>query len=113
MVIKPLPMRWSRRALDTLDEGLGYIAQFNPDAAHRLRITILEALEHIRSFPKSGRMVPEEGDPDIREVLREPFRILYGIHPREIRILVVRRMERSSLEPGDIDVDSASDNAPY
>ncbi len=105
-------MRWSRRALDTLDEGLGYIAQFNPDAAHRLRIAVLESLEQIRTFPRAGRMVPEEGNPDVREVLRAPFRIMYGIHSREIRILVVRRLERSSLEAGEIEADSAPDNAP-
>ena len=105
--MKPLGLRWSRRALDTLDAGLGYIAQFDPDAAHRLRVAILEALERIRRFPESGRMVPEEGDPDIREVLREPFRIMYGVPPGEIRILVVRRMERSSLEPGEIGADPA------
>ncbi len=109
MVMKPLGIKWSRRALDTLDEGLGYIAQFNPDAAHRLRIVILEALEHNRTFPKSGRMVPEEGNPDIREVLREPFRIMYKAHLREIRILVVRRMERPSLEAGEIEEDPGPD----
>jgi plasmid stabilization system protein ParE len=100
--MKPLGIRWSRRALETLHEGLGYIAQFNPDAAHRLRIAILEALEQVRSFPKAGRVVPEEGNPGIREVLREPFRIMVEIHPREIRILVVRRMERAGLEAGEL-----------
>jgi plasmid stabilization system protein ParE len=98
VVKQALPIRWSRRALDTLDEGLAYIAQFNPEAAHRLRVSIQEALEHIQSFPRAGRMVPEEADPAIREVLREPFRIMYEIQPRELRILVVRRMERSALE---------------
>jgi len=92
-----LPVRWSRLALDTLDEGLGFIAQFNPQAAHRLRVSIVEALEQVRAFPLSARRVPEQGDPSIREVLREPFRIIYEIHPREIRILVVRRMERAPM----------------
>ena len=97
-MVKRLQVRWSRKALDTLDEGLSYIAQFNPDAAHRLRISILKALEHVREFPQSARMVPEEGDPKIREVLREPFRIMYEIRPKELRILVVRRMERAPIE---------------
>jgi toxin ParE1/3/4 len=97
-MVKPLPVRWSRKALDALDEGLGYIAQFNPDAAHQLRLSILNALEHVREFPESARMVPEEGDPAIREVLREPFRIMYEIHPKELRILTVRRMERAPIE---------------
>lgn len=97
-MVKRLPVRWSRKALDTLDEGLGYIAQSNPDAAHQLQVLILAALEHVREFPQSARLVPEEGDPRIREVLREPFRIMYEIHPKELRILLVRRMERAPLE---------------
>jgi toxin ParE1/3/4 len=97
-----LPIRWSQRALNTLEESLGYIAQFNPEAAHKLRVSIQDALEHIREFPKSARMVQEEGDPNIREVLREPFRIMYEIHSKELRILVVRRMERAPLETGEL-----------
>ncbi len=102
-MVKRVPIRWSRKALDTLDEGLGYIAHFNPDAAHHLRVSILHALEHVREFPQSARMVPEEGDPSVREVLCEPFRVIYEIRPRELRILVVRRMERAPVEPQDLD----------
>jgi hypothetical protein len=47
-------------------------------------------------------MVPEEGDPTIREVLREPFRVMYEIHPKELRILAVRRMERAPVAPEDL-----------
>lgn len=99
-MVKPLlPVRWSRRALDTLDEGLGYIAHFNPEAAHALRVAIVEALEQVRAFPRSARRVPEVNDPLIREILREPFRIMYEIHDQELRIRCVRRMERGSLGP--------------
>lgn len=97
--MKRLPIRWSRKAVETLNDGLGYIAQFNPDAAHQLRLSIQSALEHIREFSKSARMVPEEDDPSIREVLRGPFRVIYEIHPKELRVLAVRRMERAPMEP--------------
>ena len=86
--------------MQSLDEGLAYIAHFNPEAAHRLRVSILDGLEHLRAFPKSGRMVPEEEDPKVRELLREPFRLIYEIHPGELRILAVRRMERAPLGEG-------------
>ena len=102
MVTWPLPIRWSRLALETLAEGLAYLHTFNPDAAHQLRLAIQNGLEHARAFPRAARMVPEEGDPSIREVLREPFRIIYQIHPRELRILAVRRMERAPLLPGEL-----------
>jgi toxin ParE1/3/4 len=101
-MVKRLPVRWSRKALETLDEGLSYIAHFNPDAAHQLRVSILSAIEHIREFPQSARMVPEEDDPRLREILREPFRIIYEVHACEIRVLVVRRMEREPVKPQDL-----------
>jgi plasmid stabilization system protein ParE len=103
VVKRLLPIRWSLRALDTLDEGLGYIAQFNPLAARQLRVSIQAALKHIQAYPESARMVPEEGDPSIREVLRDPFRIIFEIHAEELRILVVRRMERAPLAAGGLD----------
>ncbi|BDU73327.1 type II toxin-antitoxin system RelE/ParE family toxin [Mesoterricola silvestris] len=102
-MVKRLSVRWSRKALDALDEGLGFIAQFDPEAAHQLQVSILSALEHVRELPQSARMVPEEGDPRIREVLREPFRIMYEIHPKELRVLVVRRMERAPVEREDLE----------
>lgn len=101
-MVTPRPLRWTRKALDDLDEELGYIAQFNPGAAHRLRVSILKALGLARSFPRTPRMVPEEGDPAVREILRAPLRIIFEVHPRELRILAVRRMERAPLEPGDL-----------
>lgn len=101
MVGRRLTIRWSRRALDSLYEGLAYIARFNPEAARNIRGSILEALDYARAFPEATRMVPEEGNPRIREVLREPFRIIYEIPEREIHVLVVRRMERSPLEEGE------------
>lgn len=101
-MVRLLPVRWSRKALETLDEGLSYIAHFNPDAAHQLRLSIFSAIDHIRAFPQSARMVPEEEDPRLREFLREPFRIIYEVHSREIRILVVRRMEREPVKSQDL-----------
>ena len=102
MVSKRLGLRWSRQALEQLCEGLGYIAMFNPQAARSIRIAIADALEQVRLFPESARMVPEQVDPRIREVLREPFRIIYEIQSRELRILAVRRMERAPLEADDL-----------
>ena len=101
-MVNRLPVRWSRKALDTLDEELGYIAHSNKEAAHQLRVSILKSLEHVREFPQSARRVPEEGDPNIREILREPFRVMYEIHPKELRILVVRRMERAPVASGEL-----------
>jgi len=102
VVKKALPIRWSRRTLEEFVEGLGFIARHNPVAAGELRDEILQALDQVRDFPRVARMVPEEGDPSIREILRQPFRIILEIRPSELRILSVRRMERDPLTREDL-----------
>jgi toxin ParE1/3/4 len=99
--LKPLPVQWSWQALATLEGGLDYIAQFNPEAARTLKAAILEGIERIRRFPRSGRVVPEEADAAVREFLREPFRVIYQVHSGAIRILAVRRMEQGPWPGGD------------
>lgn len=101
MVTRQLSIRWSGKALEDLDEGLAFIAHFNPEAAHHLRLAIEAGLEQARLFPRAARKVPEAGDPDLREVLRAPFRIMYQVHPWELRILAVRRMEQAFRGPED------------
>ena len=41
-------------------------------------------------FPESGRIVPEFGDPNIREVIRKPCRIAYRIRRRKRTIEIAR-----------------------
>lgn len=101
-MVKGPRIRWSRRALEEFEEGLGFIAQFNPEAAHRFRIALLEALDQVRRHPGSARMVPEEEDHRVRELLRPPFRLIFELLPQELRILSIRRMERAPLERKDL-----------
>lgn len=97
-----LPIQWSKRAANDLEEALSYIGEFNSEAAHRFKVAIIEGLEHVRNFPKSARMVPEEHDHNLREVLREPFRVIYEIHPKELRVITIRRMERAPLKTDEL-----------
>lgn len=45
--------------------------------------------QQIATFPHSGRIVPDYGAPDIREVVEPPYRILYRIRQDRIDILAV------------------------
>lgn len=98
MVKRPLPIRWSKHALEGLEKILAHIAQDNPKAAKALRDGVVEGLEHARAFPEGFRVVPELGNPAVREVLREPLRVVYQIRPEELRVLMVRRMEQAPIE---------------
>ncbi len=45
--------------------------------------------EQIETFPQSGRIVPEYGARDIREVIERPYRILYRIKEDAVEVLAV------------------------
>jgi toxin ParE1/3/4 len=79
---------WSPTATLDLKELRDYIAEDNPGAAVAFVKAIFEAIERLPAFPNSGRMVPEFGDPTIREVIRKPCRVVYRIEEpgKEIQI---------------------------
>ena len=59
-------------------------------AADRFVESLFQAVERLADFPESGRIVPEFGDPNIREVTRKPCRIVYRIRRRKRTIEVAR-----------------------
>lgn len=64
----------------------------------------VERVERIVPFPKQGRVVPEVGREEIREVQYQGFRILYRITPDVLGILSVRH-SRQQLHPEEISGD--------
>jgi plasmid stabilization system protein ParE len=69
---------------------LSYIARRNPDAAVRLGDTLISRVEQLRSFPESGRVVPEFGRKDIRELIHLSYRIIYRVNRKAEEIQIVR-----------------------
>ena len=55
---------------------------------------LYEAANAILPFPDIGRMVPERGDPNIREIQRPPYRIMYRRGPELIEILTIHHSAR-------------------
>lgn len=87
-------VRWSGPALRELETSLDFIAQDNPDAAERLASAVYRAVTRLERFPASGRMVPELEDPEIREVIHPPFRVIYQQGPEWVDVLAVIRSEQ-------------------
>lgn len=70
-----------------------------PEVGERLLNEIFSAVERLADFPKSGRIVPELGVPHLREIIHAPFRIVYRIDKRNVRIVRVWRSERALKMP--------------
>lgn len=89
---------WSYVAVGNLIENSRYIAKENPDAARAVINDIYEAGNRIKKFPDKGRIVPEIGKSNVKEIFCRSYRIIYIIESRKITILTVRHM-RQHLKP--------------
>jgi plasmid stabilization system protein ParE len=85
---------FSPAALADLEEIGLYIARHNPRAAAAWVDKLVDRAEKAAAQPRSGRVVPEVGDPDIREVLLRTYRIIYRIEPGRILVLTIMEGHR-------------------
>jgi toxin ParE1/3/4 len=90
---------WSPLALQRVEEIADYIAADNVDAARVFLIDIFAAVGRLRSFPQSGRAVPEVNRTDIREIIFKKYRVVYRVARQQVSILTVRHgKQRLPLE---------------
>ena len=81
---------WSPVALQRVEDIAGMIAVERPLAAERWIRSIFSRAKQLASHPASGRMVPELGDPEIRQLPHPPYRIIYRIETKRVLVLTVR-----------------------
>jgi toxin ParE1/3/4 len=80
---------WTHTAIAHLLAIYEHIARDAPVYAQRIVDRLTRRSEQIATFPQSGRVVPEYGAPDIREVIERPYRIIYRIWEEQIDVLAV------------------------
>ncbi len=81
---------WSPLGVQRLREATEYIARDKQGAAKRWVGGAFEAVGRLAELPQSGRVVPELGRPDIREVIYGKYRIIYRVSPEAVLVLTVR-----------------------
>lgn len=59
---------------------------------------IIAAVERLGTFPESGRIVPERNAPEIREVIINPYRVVYRLGREAVEIATVFRGSREFPE---------------
>ncbi len=84
-----MKVRWSRDALEDLEDIHDYVSQDAPGRADELVEALIEAAERLETFPKSGRSVPEYDDSSIREVVKDSYRIVYRIQDDVVDVVTV------------------------
>ena len=81
-------LTWSEPAVANLVEIHDYISSDSPGRADRFVQRLIAAAEPLVDFPLMGRLVPE-GDGTPREILFDPYRIIYRVEGDEIYVLTV------------------------
>ena len=80
---------WTDRSRDDLVAIFRFIARDNRKAAERWTACLVEQAELAATMPLGGRVVPELGRDDIREVFLRSYRIIYRVAGDDIRLLTV------------------------
>jgi len=76
-----------------------YAEQHVPDVGERLLREIVAHVERLAEFPESGRVVPEFGLVQLREIVHPPFRVVYRLGEDRVRVVRVWRSERQLKLP--------------
>jgi len=80
---------WTNQAIEDLDAICQFIARDAPPYARIFVQRIFTIVERLASFPRSGRVVPELKQQDIREIIYGDYRIIYRLLEDEVEILTI------------------------
>jgi plasmid stabilization system protein ParE len=92
---------WSQLADRQVEEVLAWIVADDVAAARRWLEELLERVEALCRFPDAGRVVPELGRDEIRELLVGAYRVIYRRREEAVEIALVRHQARQ-LDDADL-----------
>ena len=94
-------VRWTERAATDLLAIGDYIAVDRPAAARAWVERLRTRAANVADTPRAGRVVPELGRDDVREVFLRSYRIVYRVVPEGIVVLTVFEGHRllGALDP--------------
>ena len=87
-------VKWTRQGLDDLEAICLFIARDAPQVAAVFAQAAFRATDRLADFPRSGRVVPELNDENLREIILGNYRLIYRIQRDEVQILAVHHGAR-------------------
>jgi addiction module RelE/StbE family toxin len=85
---------WTEFAIGDLRSIHEYISNDSKRYADRFVEKLIERVDRLEEFPKSGRVVPEFNIETIRELIEGNYRIIYKISSNQISIVRVHHSAR-------------------
>jgi len=90
-----MKVQFSPSALGDLNALLDYYRrQGVPDTGKMIANELIRATETLSDYPEMGRVVPEFNTPSLRELIRNPYRVVYRLDAESISIIRIWRNER-------------------
>lgn len=87
-------LRWTDQAVEDLRSIREFISRDSPRYGRLVAERLYEATSRIEAFPRSGRVVPEVGREDVRELIVGEYRIVYRLAGDTAELLTVFRSSR-------------------
>lgn len=96
---------WSIPARNDLKQIYDYISKDSKYYATNVAQQIISRADNLNKFPEIGRVVPEIGDENVRELIIYSYRMIYEVVPNGVQILAIIHGKRdfSSLDRNDLD----------
>ena len=89
MTASPRPLRWTEHAVSQLAAIAEYISADSPVYAEQVVEQIVRRLAQAQAFAESGRVVPEVGREDVRELIEAPYRLIYRVRADALEVLAI------------------------
>ncbi|MEX2112934.1 MAG: type II toxin-antitoxin system RelE/ParE family toxin [Pirellulales bacterium] len=86
---------WTEAALADLRAVQAYIARHSPRYADAMVQRIIGRTDSLSQHPLIGAVVPEYDAEVLREILEDPYRIIYRVLPKQIDIIAVIHAARA------------------
>ena len=85
---------WTNLAIEDLQSIHKYISKDSKFYADRFVDKLVSKVDQLENYPRSGRMVPEFGKEDIRELIEGNYRIIFKVRVDHIGIVRVHHSGR-------------------
>jgi plasmid stabilization system protein ParE len=80
---------WTEHAQRDLDGIIAFVAEDSLAAAQQVLDVILHTASSLQELSERGRIVPESGDPAIREVFVYSYRLMYRVLEDVVQIIAI------------------------
>jgi toxin ParE1/3/4 len=87
-------LRWTPQAVEDLRSIRLFIERDSPRYGRLVAERLFDATLRIEQFPRSGRMIPEVGREEYRELIVGEYRIVYRLDGEAAVLLTVFRSSR-------------------